>query len=203
MKDKRRPEEENQTQSEEPAAAAAGDESEEREDNGAAEENTPEFLMRTLESVRKERDEYYDLLLRKQAEFDNFRKRTAREREEARVAALTEMSKELLPVVDAAEKGLAALSEERTDPRLAGYREGYQLLLRNMRAVLEKFGVKELPSVGEKFDPSVHEAVNTEATDEHEEGRVLEEYRKGYTISDRLLRPAQVKVAVPVPVDSE
>jgi molecular chaperone GrpE len=63
--------------------------------------------------------------------------------------------------------------------------------------------VKELPALGEKFDPSVHEAVITEATDEHEEGRVLEEYRKGYTISDRLLRPAQVKVAVPTPVDSD
>jgi len=200
MKERRKPEEENAIKNEGPSA---GRDQNQAADNGAAEEQTPEFLMRTLESVRKERDEYYDLLLRKQAEFENYRKRTLRDREEARVAALTEMSKELLPVVDSAEKGLAALAAETRDPKLAGYREGYELLLRNMRNVLEKFGVKELPAVGEKFDPSVHEAVITEATDEHEEGRVLEEYRKGYTISDRLLRPAQVKVAVPTPVDSE
>lgn len=200
MKERQKPEEENAIKNEE-QAGSPGNKGGRRDDNGAAEEQTPEFLMRTLESVRKERDEYYDLLLRKQAEFDNYRKRTLRDREEARVAALTEISKELLHVMDAAEKGLAALSAEDRDPRLAGYREGYELLLRNMRSVLEKFGVKELPAVGEKFDPSVHEAVVTEATDEHEEGRVLEEYRKGYTISDRLLRPAQVKVAVPTPVD--
>ncbi len=201
MKERRKPDEENTIKNEAPSSA--GSEVGGPDDNGSAEEQTPEFLMRTLESVRKERDEYYDLLLRKQAEFENYRKRTLRDRDEARVLALTEMSKELLPVLDAAEKGLAALSAETRDPKLAGYRQGYELLLRNMHNVLEKFGVKELPAVGEKFDPSVHEAVITEATDEHEEGRVLEEYRKGYTISDRLLRPAQVKVAVPTPVDSD
>ncbi len=200
MKERRKPEDENAIKNDEPSGESEPNQS---GDNGAAEEHTPEFLMRTLESVRKERDEYYDLLLRKQAEFDNYRKRTLKDREEARVAALTEMSKELLPVLDAAEKGLTALAADTGDPRLAGYRQGYELLLRNMRNVLERFGVKELPAVGEKFDPSVHEAVLTEATDEHEEGRVLEEYRKGYTISDRLLRPAQVKVAVPTPVDSD
>ncbi|MFB3906358.1 MAG: nucleotide exchange factor GrpE [Acidobacteriota bacterium] len=201
MKERRKTEEENAIKdNEEPSA---GNETKPAEDNGAAEEQTPEFLMRTLESVRKERDEFYDLLLRKQAEFENYRKRTLRDRDEARVATLAEMSKELLPVLDAAEKGLAALTAEPTDSKLAGYRQGYELLLRNVRTVLGKFGVKELPAVGEKFDPSVHEAVITEATDEHEEGRVLEEYRKGYTISDRLLRPAQVKVAVPAPVDSD
>jgi molecular chaperone GrpE len=167
------------------------------EDNSVAEEKSPEFLLRTLESVRKERDEYYDLLLRKQAEFENFRKRTLKDREEARLAALTDISKELLPVIDAAEKGLASLGDTSSDPRLRTYREGYLLLIRNLRAVLEKFGVTELPSVGEKFDPSVHEAVATEVTDEQEEGHILEEFRKGYLISNRLLRPAQVKVATP------
>lgn len=196
MRDRQKPEEENEIRNEEASGAN-------EPDAEIAEEQTPEFLMRTLESVRKERDEYYDLLLRKQAEFENYRKRTVRERDEARAAALADLSKELLPVVDAAEKGLAALADEKKDPRLTGYRQGYELLLRNIRTVLEKFGVKELPALGEKFDPSVHEAVITEATDEHEEGRVLEEYRKGYTISDRLLRPAQVKVAVPAPDDSD
>ncbi len=163
----------------------------------AAEQPTEDLLMQSLEAVRKERDEYYDLLLRKQAEFENYRKRTNKEREEARVSAIADLSKELLVVLDAAEKGLEALKVHASDQRLAGYREGYELLLRNLRNVLGKFGVRELSAVGEKFDPSLHEAVNTHATSEHEEGQILEEYRKGYTISDRLLRPAQVKVAVP------
>ena len=174
-----------------------GTEATSAEESRLAEETSPEFLLKTLESVRKERDEYYDLLLRKQAEFENFRKRTLKDREEARLAALTEISKELLPVIDAAEKGLASLEDAPSDPRLQTYREGYLLLIKNLRAVLEKFGVTELPSVGEKFDPSVHEAVATEMTDEREEGHILEEFRKGYLISNRLLRPAQVKVAMP------
>jgi molecular chaperone GrpE len=173
------------------------------EETAAAEESAPEFFLKTLEGVRKERDEYYDLLLRKQAEFENFRKRSARDREEARLAALADVSRELLPVLDAAEKGLAALSAESSDPRLEGYRQGYQLLLRNLRAVLERFGVTELPTLGAKFDPSVHEAVTTQVTDRHEEGDILEEIRKGYMISDRLLRAAQVKVAVSPPAKDE
>jgi len=162
-----------------------------------AEEKSPEFLLKTLESVRKERDEYYDLLLRKQAEFENFRKRTMKDRQEARLAALADIARELLPILDAAEKGLASLEEAPSDPRLRSYREGYLLFIRNLRAVLEKFGVTELQTVGEKFDPTVHEAVATEVTNEREEGHILEELRKGYLISDRLLRPAQVKVAKP------
>jgi len=162
-----------------------------------AEEKSPEFLLKTLESVRKERDEYYDLLLRKQAEFENFRKRTMKDRQEARLAALADIARELLPILDAAEKGMASLEEAPSDPRLRSYREGYLLFIRNLRAVLEKFGVTELQTVGEKFDPTVHEAVATEVTNEREEGHILEELRKGYLISDRLLRPAQVKVAKP------
>jgi molecular chaperone GrpE len=193
MKDQPRPDDLNEATDQAPDEETQSGEP----DNGAAEEQTPEFLMRTLESVRKERDDYYDLLLRKQAEFENFRKRSSKDKEEARLSALADIIRELLPVVDAAEKGLESLKNEAKEARVTGYREGYELLLKNMRSVLEKFGVKELSSVGNQFDPSIHEAVLTEATDQHEEGSVIEEYRKGYMISDRLLRAAQVKVAVP------
>lgn len=179
----------------EQARTSPPDSEQDREEGG--EQPTVELLMQSLEALRKERDEYYDLLLRKQAEFENYRKRTNKERDESRIAAIADLSKELLVVLDAAEKGLETLRGHGSDQRLAGYREGYELLLRSLRAVLGKFGVRELSAVGEKFDPSLHEAVNTHATSEHEEGQILEEYRKGYTISDRLLRPAQVKVAVP------
>jgi molecular chaperone GrpE len=193
MKDQRRPDDLDNSSDE-----ALDEKTEAGEpDNGAAEEQTAEFLMRTLESVRKERDEYYDLLLRKQAEFENFRKRGLKDKDEARLSALADIFRELLPVLDAAEKGLGSLKAEAKDARVAGYREGYELLVKNLRAVLEKFGVTELPSIGNQFDPSIHEALMTESTDEHQEGSVIEEYRKGYMLSDRLLRAAQVKVAVP------
>lgn len=147
-----------------------------------------------LDLIQKERDEYQDLLLRKQAEFENFRKRTNREREELRSAAHAEVIRELLPVIDACEKGLESL-ESGPDSGTT-FKEGYGLLLRQLRGVLERFGVREAPGIGARFDPGVHEAVMREVSEAHEEHSVLEEYRKGYLIGDRLLRPSQVKVSV-------
>jgi molecular chaperone GrpE len=159
-------------------------------------ESEAEIYSQTLENVRKERDEYYDLLLRKQAEFDNYRKRTLREREEARLSAIAEVSKELLAVLDGCEKGLDAVDSHDPEMLLRGYREGYELLLRTLKSALEKYGVSEISALGAMFDPVVHEAVLTQRTSEHKPGMVLAEFRKGYRIGDRLIRPAQVIVAV-------
>lgn len=152
--------------------------------------------LEVIEGVRKERDEYFDLLLRKQAEFDNFRKRVLKEKEEERFAGQADVLREILPVIDACEKGLEMMNEQGAAAGLESYREGYELLLRRLRAVLEKFGVEEIPAAGAPFDPAVHEAVLREETSEFEDGVIVEEFRKGYTWRDRLLRPAQVKVAV-------
>ncbi|HUG43202.1 MAG TPA: nucleotide exchange factor GrpE [Acidobacteriota bacterium] len=150
-----------------------------------------------LGRLRAERDEYKDLLLRKQAEFENFRKRTQKERVEARLDAQAEIIRELLLVVDACEKGLESLPAEATaDPVLATFQEGYQLLLKQLQALLQRFNVSEVAGVGSAFDPNVHEAVVSEEDSQRAEGEVLEEYRKGYLIGERLLRPAQVKVSV-------
>ena len=164
---------------------------------GCSDENTespePDFYLETIESLRKERDEYHDLLLRKQAEFENYKKRILKEKNEVRTEAQGELVKGLLPIVDACEKGLDAMEG---DPALEIYRQGYELLLKQLRSVLERFDVTEIRGLGAHFDPTIHEAVTRELTAEHEEGTILDEYRKGYKINNRLLRPSQVKVAV-------
>jgi molecular chaperone GrpE len=149
-----------------------------------------------LEQTRKERDEYRDLLLRKHAEFENYRKRVMKEKEEGRLAGQAEVVSEVLTVLDACQKGLEALDAVPDSPELGPYRDGYQLLHKQIVALLSKFGVTQVPGPGNLFDPNVHEAVIRETSTNHEEGKILDEYRRGYMIKDRLLRPAQVKVAV-------
>ncbi|MDA2928848.1 nucleotide exchange factor GrpE [Acidobacteria bacterium AH-259-O06] len=155
-----------------------------------------DFYLKTIENLGKERDENYDLLLRKQAEFENYRKRVEKEKEELRITAQAEVIRELLAILDAFEKGLRTLEEGSKDSQLETYRQGYELMLKEFRSILEKFGVTEIPGTGAPFDPNVHEAVLTEMTTEYQEGEILDEYRKGYKIKGRLLRPSQVKVAV-------
>ena len=165
-------------------------------------ETAESIYEEALEDLARQRDEYYDLLLRKQAEFDNYRKRTDKNRFEARLQGQSDLAVELLPVLDACAKGLEVMSAADPDPALAPYLDGYRLLAEQMKSVLEKFQVTAVPGVGSRFDPRVHEAVLREFTREHEEGTVLEEYRPGYLIRDKLLRAAQVKVAMPPPDES-
>ena len=171
-------------------------------EDSAPDETAESIYEEALADLARQRDEYYDLLLRKQAEFDNYRKRTEKNRFEARLRGQSDLVLELLPVLDACTKGLEVLSAADPDPALAPYLDGYRLLAEQMNAVLEKFQVTTAPGVGSQFDPRVHEAVLREFTREHEEGTVLEEYRPGYLIRDKLLRAAQVKVAMPPPEES-
>ena len=173
----------------------------ENEIHPGAEEGEPESLqqdssLEAIDTLRKEKEEQHDLLLRKQAELENYRKRVTKEKEELRLTAQARVLEELLPVLDAFEKGLNTLQAAPGDSELEAYREGYELMFKEIHSVLQKFAVIEIPGVGAPFDPNVHEAVVREVTTEHEEGEILDEYRKGYKIKDRLLRPSQVKVAV-------
>jgi len=156
----------------------------------------PDSSLETIEILRKEKEAHHDLLLRKQAEFENYRKRVAREKEELRLTAQASVLEELLPILDALEKGLHSLKAAPGNSELEAYREGYELMFKEVQSVLQKFAVIEIPGVGTPFDPNVHEAVVREVTTGHKEGEILDEYRKGYKIKDRLLRPSQVKVAV-------
>ena len=142
--------------------------------------------------LQKQRDEYYDLLLRKTAEFDNFRKRTERERLTLSEAAAADLIEELLPLVDDLERALQA---EAGPESAEAYRRGVELIHRRLQDVLRKRGVRPIEALGADFDPYYHQAVSHEPAEGRREGEVIEEFRRGYMLGDRLLRPSMVKVA--------
>jgi molecular chaperone GrpE len=145
----------------------------------------------TIAELQRERDDYYDRLLRKTAEFDNYRKRLERTRREQSDEAVLGLLRELLLVVDDFDIAL------ETNPGEAGaaYRKGVELIRAKLQDMLGKYGVRPIEAVGAQFDPNLHQAVIHEESPDHEEGEVIDELRKGYMIGDRLLRPSMVKVA--------
>ncbi|MEO8481265.1 MAG: nucleotide exchange factor GrpE [Acidobacteriota bacterium] len=147
-------------------------------------------------ALARERDELRDRLLRTAAEFDNFRKRTERERREASDYAATELLRELLPVVDDLERALAAPVEHGPGKEtIAAYRDGLDLIRRQFLDILKRRGVEPLDVVGQQFDPQWHEALAQEPANGRREGEVTAEIRRGYRLGQRLLRAALVKVA--------
>ncbi|HWS53854.1 MAG TPA: nucleotide exchange factor GrpE [Pyrinomonadaceae bacterium] len=150
-----------------------------------------------LKKAADERQELLDKLARRQADFDNFRKRTERERKDTYNNALGDVVARLLPVVDNLQR---ALDTERTreaagSAELSHFLRGVELIGKQLDGVLEALGVEAVPAVGHPFDPHVHEAVATAETDRFEADTVMEEMRRGYRLGDKLLRPAMVKVA--------
>ena len=150
-----------------------------------------------LKKLTDERQEMNDRLARRQAEFDNFRKRTELERTETYQRSLGEVVRRLLPVLDNLQRALDAerLVEVRESEEFRHFLHGVELINRQLGGVLESLGVEAVPTVGERFDPHVHEAVATEETDAHEPDTVTQEMQRGYRLGDKLLRPAMVKVA--------
>lgn len=146
----------------------------------------------TPTDAEKQRDEYYDLLLRKTAEFDNFRKRIERERQSVTESAAADLLAELLPLVDDLERALQA---DPGDEGASSYRRGVELIHRQLLDVLKKRGVRTIEALGSDFDPYYHQAVSYEPAAGRRDGEVIEEFRRGYMLGDRLLRPAMVKVA--------
>ena len=142
--------------------------------------------------LRKQRDEYYDRLLRKTAEFDNYRKRTERERIQLSEAAAADLIEELLPLVDDMERALKADSGSESAESI---RRGVELIYKRLFDTLRKRGVKPIDVLGQDFDPHFHQAVAYEPAEGRRDGEVIEEFRRGYMLGDRLLRPAMVKVA--------
>jgi len=167
--------------------AAGGTEGAEPARGGTAVSAAPD----ELEALRRERDEQRDQLLRTAAEFDNYRKRVERERREMGEQAARTLLAALLPVLDDFERALRADVGEDPD----GYRRGVELIHRQLVTLLASRGVKPIEAVGVRFDPRFHEAVLHVESPGHENGEVIEELRRGYTMGERLLRPALVKVA--------
>ena len=145
-----------------------------------------------IAALRRERDELKDILLRKQAEFENFRKRTERERSEFSQFAGAKVVEGILDVLDSFELAIRDGSGNRNAVSL---HQGFELIFKQLFDSLERQGLKAIPTEGQPFDPHVHQAVSTQPSNEVQEGMVLEELRKGYTLNDRLLRPAMVVVA--------
>ena len=142
--------------------------------------------------LKQQRDDYYDRLLRKTAEFDNYRKRIDRERAQLSESAASDLLEELLPLVDDMERALKA--DPGTEATEA-IRRGVELIHQQLLKTLAKRGVKPIESLGADFDPHFHMAVSHEAADGRREGEVVEEFSRGYMLGERLLRPAMVKVA--------
>lgn len=150
-----------------------------------------------LKKFADERREWADKLARRQADFDNFRKRTERERGETYNRALGEVVRRLLPVIDNLQRALEAerTLETKESNEFRHFLHGVELINKQIGGVLESLGVEVVPTVGELFDPHVHEAVATEETDEVEPDTIVQEMQRGYRLHDKLLRPAMVKVA--------
>ena len=158
-------------------------------------ENSLKEMEARFEAKEEEAKETYDRLLRVSAEFENFKKRSAREMEEFKKYANQSLLKEMLSVVDNLELAITSSQDGKTAEKTLI--EGLNLTLSEILRVFEKFNVTPIAAKGKTFDPTYHEAVMREETDDYPENTVISEFQKGYLIHDRLLRPAMVVVAVP------
>ncbi len=149
-------------------------------------------LEAALKDVQRERDELKDLLLRKAAEFDNFKKRTDSEQVRLIVNANADLITELLPVYDDLERSVAAAKENGDFDGLVA---GVELIFKNFRKILDGRGVKPIQAVGEEFDPEKHDALMQVESGDHSSGVVVDEHKKGYVLNDRVLRHSQVLVS--------
>jgi molecular chaperone GrpE len=160
------------------------------EEKGLEAVELPRPSAQEYEKVKRERDELKDQVLRRRADFDNYRKRVERDRDQAALEAKAQVLAGLLPTVDNLEKALEApVESERV------LRDGVQLVYRNLLAYLESQGVVIRDPIGETFDPQVHQALLYEAVPGFADGTIVEVFRKAYFLKDRLLRAALVKVA--------
>jgi molecular chaperone GrpE len=144
-----------------------------------------------LAALTKERDELYDRLLRSTAEFDNYRKRTERERRETGERVTASVLEDVLPIADDFARALGADANTSAET----LRAGLEIIYKQFQDVLARRGVTAIATVGEDFDPHVHQAVAYDESPGHRDGEVVEELRRGYKLGDRLLRPAVVRVA--------
>ena len=151
-------------------------------------------LRGEFETLKQERDSLYDRLLRKHAEFQNYKKKIERERSESVQSASPDQMYDLLSVLDSFEFALRnAASDDKGDGDTI---HGFELIYKQLQDKLGSLGLKALDATGQKFDPSFHQAIATLATDDLEENTVVEEMRKGYLFHGRLLRPSMVSVSV-------
>jgi molecular chaperone GrpE len=163
-------------------------------------EEAPEPELTDVEKARAERDRMREQLLRIAADFDNFRKRSRKEIEEVRRRTIEDTLREVLPIVDNLERAVEAMNDASDVEAVA---DGVRMVLRGFDEIASRLGLKRVPGVGSQFDPTCHDAMQQEATNEHEPGTIVSEVVPGYYLGDRLLRPAMVVVAVPSRTDEQ
>jgi molecular chaperone GrpE len=142
-----------------------------------------------VEKLRAERDVLVDRMARMQAEFDNARKRAAKEQQDYRDYALVDTIKTLLPVLDSFDRAL------KSSPEKSEFHVGVELIQKQLQDALAKLGVQPVAAKGQQFDPRLHEAIEMVDTEEANDHEVLDELQRGYKLKERLLRPAMVRVA--------
>jgi molecular chaperone GrpE len=143
-----------------------------------------------IEKLKSENAQYLDRLARLQAEFDNFRKRNMREQQDFREYALTDMLKQLLPILDSLDRATKVEGVSTDD-----LRSGVELIDRQFHDVLTRLGVEPIAAQGRPFDPSLHQAIQMVETEEVPDNHVIDELQRGYRLRDRVLRAAMVRVA--------
>ena len=151
-------------------------------------------LEQELKEVQSAKDDFYNRMLRVQADFDNFRRRSRQEYEQLSLYAGEDFIKKILPVVDSLERAVSCFTESNDN---CSWQDGVQLTLKQFKDILKSEGVEAVCAVNECFDPLVHEAVCHEESAGVESPTVVAELQKGYIYKNKLLRPALVKVAVP------
>lgn len=160
------------------------------------EEMPKEQIIEKLNQATEEAKKYFDLYLRAQAEIENMKKRFQKEREEFIKFANESLIKDLLNVIDNLERAIAHAEEgKKTSDSFKALKEGVELTLKGLKDILKKAGLEEFESVGKKFDPNYHYAVDQRADSSVEPGTVVEELQKGYKLHGKLIRPALVVVS--------
>lgn len=189
MKDKKETKNENET-SEETNPVEDEPTVEVLEEESTVETTESNEVIQELEDLQEEYDKIYDRLLRVQAEYDNFKRRTQKEKESASKYKAQDLAEDLLTVLDNFDRAL----EQEVNEETKGFKDGVEMVYRQLVDALKAHGVEEIEALGEPFDPNMHHAVMQDEDDSKPENIILEEMQKGYLLKDRVIRPAMVKV---------
>lgn len=186
-------------QAADPAAADKETEAAEAEHTGQAEEEAlleaEDALTEQIRQAEQKAEENWELLLRTRAEMENLRRRTEKDLENAHKFALEKFVTELLPILDSMEMGMSVESGNDAEETVKALKEGIEMTVNMMKKAFEKFNIEVIDPLNEKFDPELHQAMSMQATDEVEPNTVIAVMQKGYTLNDRLVRPAMVMVS--------
>ncbi len=174
---------------------AAAEAAKDRLENAAAdvEEASGELkvVLQQMSKLQAEKDDLHQTLVRRQADFENFRKRVERERQEDTRRSAMIVLEGLLPVLDAFERALAAPVE----PGFEQHRVGYELIYKQLWEGMSRHGLERIEAAGKPFDPFIHQAIERVETSDYPDGTVIEEFQRGYKMRDKVIRPSMVRVA--------